>query len=158
MCSLDLLTEMCAIWASMPQFLGHFGPQSKAKFWTLVTFSNNFHCFHISMASYAHFRCVWNMGLIGPVLGPFWVHFGSQNESKFRSLVIFSKSVWLDRFTSVLLHMFIASTFRCVENMGPRGPIWGLQNTYKFGCLVIFSNIFHWFRISLDSHVNLSHF
>ena len=64
-------------------------------------------------------------------------------------------------FTTLLLHVFIASAFRCVENMGLRGPIFGplwAQNKQKFRSLIIFSKIFHWFRISLGIHVNLSYF
>ena len=53
-CALELLSEMCNIWASNAQFLGHFGPQSKKKFWCLITFSKNFHCFHNSFASHAY--------------------------------------------------------------------------------------------------------
>ena len=66
-------------------------------------------------------------------------------------------------FTTVLLHMLIRSTFRCVVNMhmGLRGPILGplwAPNKSKFRSLVIFSKIFHWLRISLGVHVNLGYF
>ena len=83
-------------------------------------------------------------------------HFGPQSKSNFWCLITFSKV-----FTTVLLHMLIASTFRCVENMGLICPMfWPLypQNKSKFLSLVIFSHIFQWFRISLIVNVNLRYF
>ena len=55
-CSLELLSQMCTIWASNAQFLGHFGPQRKSKFWCqfghfLKKFSlaSNQYCFTCSL-------------------------------------------------------------------------------------------------------------
>ena len=53
----------------------------------------------------------------------FWGHFGPPNKSKV-GLCLFSQNLFFG-FTSVLLHILIASTFRCVENMGLRSPILG---------------------------------
>ena len=85
-CSLELLSEMCTIWATKAQLLGHFGPQSESKLWTLVTFQDVFTSVLLHMLIASTFNGVWNMGLRDPILGPFW----APNKSKFRSLVIFS--------------------------------------------------------------------
>ena len=76
-CLLELLSEMCTIWASKAQFLGHFGPKIKSKLWTLVTFSKIFDYFHISINSHAHCkyfrRCVeygHQRSNFGAILGP----------------------------------------------------------------------------------------
>ena len=45
--SIELLLEVCWILASDSQFPGHFGPQSRTCFMSLVIFSNIFHWFHI---------------------------------------------------------------------------------------------------------------
>ena len=94
-----------------PKFWDHFGPPNESK----LKFSNillkSFLWIHINLALYAHwsyFRKCVQYGPKGPISGPFW--------SKLWCLVTFSKI--LTGFTSVLLHMRIASTFRCVENMG----------------------------------------
>ena len=59
------------------------------------------------------------MGLKGPIFGPYW----AQSKTNIWCSVTFSKS--FTGFTTVLLHMLIPSTFRCLENMGLRGPIFG---------------------------------
>ena len=81
---------MCTIWASKAQFLGHFGPESKTKFWTLVTFSKSFHWFHISIASHSHCKCfefigVWKWASEAQS----WGHFGPPNKSKFSFFCFF---------------------------------------------------------------------
>ena len=53
-CALELLSDMCKIWASKAQFLCNFGPKSKKNFWCLVIFSKSFHWFYNSIASHAH--------------------------------------------------------------------------------------------------------
>ena len=76
-CSEELLVEMWTTWTPKAQLLAYFGPQSKSKYWTLVTFSNSLHWFHISIASHVHWKnlqwCV-EYGLqrpnFGAILGP----------------------------------------------------------------------------------------
>ena len=50
-----MLSEMSTIWASKAQFVGYFGPQSKLKFWCLVTFSKSFH-FHSVKLHFSSFE------------------------------------------------------------------------------------------------------
>ena len=66
------------------------------------------------------FSGMWNMGFRAPILAPF---FGPQ-ISRNSGLWAFSQIVFTG-FTSVLLHMLIASAYRCVQNVGIRGPILG---------------------------------
>ena len=109
-----------------------FWTQNKSKFWILVTFSKSFNMFHIvlfHMLIASTFSDVRNMDLSEPILGPF----GAPKLVKFRSLVISSKQVF-PGFTTVLLHMLIASTLWCIENMDLTGrifrPLWA-QNKWK---------------------------
>ena len=122
-CSFELHSEMYAIWSPKTQFLGYFGHQSKSKFWTLVTFSKGFHWFHINITSTAHCkyfqRCLEN----GPQRAKFGAILGPQ-ISHISGLWSFSQNVFTG-FTSIFLHMVIASTFTCVENMGLSSPICG---------------------------------
>ena len=70
-CQLEQLTKTCTIWTSKAKFLGHFGPQSMLKFWTLVTFSKAFFGFTsvmLHMLIARAFSCVWNISL-GPNFG-----------------------------------------------------------------------------------------
>ena len=155
----------------------------------------------------ATFRDVYNMGLEGPIFGPFetpkvsqnyglwslsqnvftgsqqycftyslqvlsfmcgiwasevqfWGHFGCQDESRFRCLVIFSNSFFYWFHVSDA-HMLIASTIRCVENMGLRGPIFGPLWAPKLVKIPLFGNFlktFHWFHISIALHINFRYF
>ena len=50
---------MCWIWASEAQFGGHFGPQNKTWFRSLVILSNIFHSFHFLLLLHAYWRCVY---------------------------------------------------------------------------------------------------
>ena len=107
-CTLQVLLEVCGIWASGPNFEAVLDPKTSQ-----------------------------NCGL--------W----SFSQKVFNGL------------TSVLLHMLIARTFRCVEDIGLRGPLlghFGSQYKSKFRSLVIFSNIFLWFRIGLGLHVSFGDF
>ena len=122
---------MCTIWAPKAQFFGHFGPQSKSKFWSLVTFSKSFHLFHISIASHAHCkncqRCVKygpQRPNFGAILGPL--------INKNSGLWSLSQKVFTG-FTPIFLHMLIASTFKCVDNMGRIfGPLWTNSSLWSF--------------------------
>ena len=57
--------------------------------------------------------------------------------------------------------MLIEASFIDVYNMGLKGQIFGslwAQNKSKFRSLVIFSTRFHWFYISIASHVHCKYF
>ena len=98
----------------------NFGAPNRSKFWSLVIFSKSFHRFHISIVSYAHCkRCVeygTQMPNFVAILGP--------KISQHSGLWSFNQKVFTC-FTSVLLHILTASTFRGVENMGLKGSIFG---------------------------------
>ena len=74
-CSLELLSEMCTIWAPHVQVMGHLGPKISQN-WGLWSFSHKLFTgftwvlLHMLIAS--TFRCVENMGRRGPILGPLW--------------------------------------------------------------------------------------
>ena len=88
-------------------------------------------CFICSLELLSQMCIIWAFDF-----GPLWAQKVSENSG----LWSFSQKVFTG-FTSVLLYMLIASTFRCVENMGLRGPILGphwAQNNSKFRSLVIF--------------------
>ena len=97
-----------------PNIWAILDPKISQKSGLLSHSQNVFHWIHISVTSHAHCKyfqqCV---GLRGPILGP--------QTSQNSGLWSFSQK----NFTSTLLHMLIASTFRCVENMGRRGLIFG---------------------------------
>ena len=155
---------MCTIWDSR----GRFGPKRKSKFWPSVTFAGFTSILLPMLIVLLSLRGMWNMGLKRPkfllvseickyvpqmpIFGPFWTPKVSQNSGIWS---LYQKV--FNGFTSELLHMLIASTFKCVENMGLRGPIlgdFGSQNKSIFRSLVISSKIFHWFRISVRLHVS----
>ena len=118
----------------------------------------NFLWIHISPHLYAlsaTVRDVYNMGLKGPIFG----QLGPQISQNY-FLWSLSQNVFTG-FTSVLLYMFIASTFTDVWNKGIRGTIWGpfwSQNKSTLRSLEIFAIIFHWLHISLGLHVDLGYF
>ena len=93
----------------------------------------------------ATFRDVYNMchkHVKGSIFGAIW----DPKISKNSPLWSFSPKVSLS-FTLVLLHMFIASTFRCVENMASGAQFWvTLGPKYvkipTFGHCLIFSTGF----------------
>ena len=122
-CALELLSEMCEIWASKAQLLGHFGPQSKKNFSCLVTFSKSFHWFHNSIASHAHSKYFMRCGEYGPQRPNFWATLVPQ-ISKNSGLWSFSQK-FPTGCTSVLMYMSTWATFRGVFNIGPRGTISG---------------------------------
>ena len=108
---------------------GPFWTTSKSKLWTLITFSK------FSLVSY-RYCFTYSLRVLSVVCGiwasdaQFWGHFGPKTSQN-SGLWSFSQKVFTG-FTSVLLHMLIASTFRGVMNMGLRGPIlfcyFGLPN------------------------------
>ena len=113
-------------WVCKRNILGHFGPPNESKFRFSNILLKRLLRIHISLALSAHWsyfqRCVQN----GPQRPNFWAILGpkvsqicgvrSRSQKKFTG------------FTSALHHMLIASTFRCLENMGLRvlivGPLW----------------------------------
>ena len=159
MWSLELLPEMCTIWTSKAQFWGHFGPQCNSKFWTLVTFSKCFHWFHISIASHTHCKYFQQCVEYGPQMPNFEAILGPKvNQNS--GIWSFCRRVFTG-FTSVLLHMLIACTFRCVENMTHRCPILGPlkicknSDPWSFSQKVCtgFASVF-----CISLHVNLGYF
>ena len=120
--ALELLLEMCKIWASKAQFLGHFGPQSKKHFWCLVTFSklslvSQQYCFTCS------FQILLDVWRIWASEAQFLGHFGPPNKSS-SGLWSFSK-IFRTGCASVLVYMSIWATFRGVLNIGLRDPMSG---------------------------------
>ena len=156
-CALEILSEMCKIWASKAQFLGHFGPQSKKTFWCLVTFSKSFHWFHNSIASHAHSKYYKMCGEYGPQRTNFWATLGPQTSQN-SDLWSFSQK-FPTGFASVLQCMSIWATFRGVLNIGPRAPISGSFWAPKYIIIqVILSIIFQWFHIILVLHAYWGYF
>ena len=109
-----------------------------------------YHWTHTSLASYVHWsyfqRCV-QYGPQRPNCWPFLDPKVSQNPG----LWSLSQKVSTG-FTTVLLHVLIASIFSGVWNKGPTGKIMGPfwpPNELKLRWLVIFSKSFHWFLISM---------
>ena len=142
---------MCTLWASKAQFFdpkvsknpeifGHF----------LKFFFTGFPSVLLHILISSTFSGVWHMGIRGPILGSFWVPKISHNSG----LWSFAQKVFTG-FTSVLLDMFIASTFRCVENMGFRGPqinkissLWSFskKNSTGFASVLAYISIWATFR------------
>ena len=152
--SLELLSEMCTT-----QFLGHFGPQSKSKFWTLVTFSKSFHWFYISIAAHAHCEYFQLYMKYGPQRPNFGAIFGTQ-ISKNSSLWSFSQKSFHWFRISLGLHVNLSYFSRYVEyRLG--GQISGSISSPKYNMIHVFShflNIFHWFHILLVLHAYWLHF
>ena len=99
------------------QFLGHFEPKvSKNSGHVLKKFSliSHQYCLICSLQVLSAVCGIWALEV------QFWGHLGLQ-KSQNSGLWSFSQNV-LTSLTSVSLHMFIASTFRCMVNMGLRGP------------------------------------
>ena len=104
-------------------FSGRFGLPKESNLSFSVILSTIFLWIHISLALYAHWsyfqRCVQH----GPQRPNFWAILDNK-VSKNSGLWSLYQKVFTD-FTSVLLHMLIASTFSIVWNMGLWGPILG---------------------------------
>ena len=94
-----------------PKFLGHFGPPNESNFRFSTTLLKRFLWIHFSLALHAHWRCVQYGPNFWAILNP------KVNQNS--GLWSLSQKVFIG-FTSVLLHMLIASTFK---QMGLRGPI-----------------------------------
>ena len=106
------------------KFLCHFSASQWVKMQVFEYFVKKFlldshqSCF----ICYAYYS---QMGTISASKAQFLGHFGPQvHVSKNCSVWWLSQNVFTG-FTSVLLHMLIASTLRCVENMGPLVPFLG---------------------------------
>ena len=99
----------------MLKFLGHFGPPSESKFRVSNILLKSFLWIHINRALYANWSYFQRCVQYGPQRPNFWAILGhkvSQNSG------VWSLSrEFFTGFTSVLLHMPIASAFRCVENI-----------------------------------------
>ena len=98
------------------KFLGNFGPPNESKFRFLNILLKSFLWIHINFALYAH--CVQ----YGPQKPNLWAILGpkvSQNSGVWSFLEKFS----LVSHQYCFICMLIGSAFRCVKNMGFRGPI-----------------------------------
>ena len=111
-CSLELALLMCRIWASKAQFLGHFGPQNRSKFRSLLIFSKIFHKFHFIITSYAYWNLYKRCVQYGPQRPKFWATLGL-SIGQYSGLWSFPDK-FSTGFISVLLHMLIATNFRGV--------------------------------------------
>ena len=122
--SLQVLLEVCGMWGSEAQIFGPFW----ASKWIKIQF-----CFHYFVKKFpldsnqSCFTCslelLYEMCIIWASKAHFLAILGPK-VSKNSGLWSLSQKVFYG-FMSVLPHMLIASTFRCVENMGLRGPIFG---------------------------------
>ena len=110
----------CVKEAPEAQILGHFGPPNESKFRFSNILLKSLVWIHISLDLYAHWSYFMRCVKYGP---NFWVIL-SPKVRKISVVWTLSQNLFTG-FTTVLLHMLIPSTFRCVENMGPRGPILG---------------------------------
>ena len=121
--SLELLFYVCKRGAPEAQILGHFGPPNESK----LRFSNillkSLLWIHTSLALYAHWSYFQRCVKYEPQRTNFWAILGSKVR-KISGVWSLSQKVFTG-FTTVLPHILIPSTFRCVENMGLRGPIFG---------------------------------
>ena len=126
------------------QFLGHFGTQRKAKFWSLGTFSKCFHRLHILIAS--SFRGVWNMG---PRDANFCAILGLEMNKNSGFFFQICEKV-SNGFTSVLHYMFIGDTLRDVYNVGLKAPIFGPFWHPKYFKILVFDHFLK--KFSLVSH------
>ena len=127
-CSLQVLLDMCGIWALSR------GPNSAFRLFcqkVSFEFTSVMLYMHIGTSELLSEMCIiWAQSQspnLWAILGP-----------KAKSCGLWSLSQKLfNGFTSVLLHMLIASTFICVENMGLRSPIFGPKNKSKLQSLAI---------------------
>ena len=105
---------MCEKWPLLTKLSGRFGPRN---FWAILglqmsqTSGFRLLWIHFSLALHAHWRCVQYGPNFWAILNP------KVNQNS--GLWSLSQKVFIG-FTSVLLHMLIASTFK---QMGLRGPI-----------------------------------
>ena len=115
---------MCKREAPEAQILGHFGPPNESKFRFSNILLKRLVWIHISLALYAHWSYFQRCVKYGPQRPNFWTILGPKVR-KFSGVWSLSQKVFTG-FTTVLLHMLIPGTFRCVENMGLRGPIFSV--------------------------------
>ena len=151
---------MCKNRPQRPNFFYHIGPPNKSKWMFSTNLLKSFLWIHTNLALYAHLNYLQRCVHYRPLRPNFLVILGSQ-ISKNSGIWSLSQEA-LTSCTSVLLHMFIVSTFRRVWYMGLRDPILGAffwpQIKSKFRSLVIFSISFHWFHISIASHAHCEYF
>ena len=118
---------------------GHFWPSNESKFRFSNILLKSLVWIHISLPLSAHWSYFQRCVKYGPQRPNFWAILGPKVR-KISGVWSLSQKVFTG-FTTVLLHMLIPSTFRCVENMGLRGPIFGPLWTPKYqnSCLLSFS-------------------
>ena len=98
-----------------PKFFGPFWASRWVKIEVFEYFVKSVLWIHINLALYAHWRNYQSFVQYGPQRPNFWAILGLKVSK--------NSSVWslsLDVFTgliSVLLHMLITSSFRCVKNL-----------------------------------------
>ena len=114
---------MCKRDAPEAQILVHFGPPNESKFRFMNILLKRLVWIHISLALYAHWGYFQRCVKYGPQRPNFWAILGPKVR-KISGVWSLSQKVFTG-FTTVLLNMLILSAFRCVENMGLRGPIFG---------------------------------
>ena len=138
--SLQVLWEVCGMWASEAQiFWAILGLEMNQNLgllfcyffslWLSLMFSkvsSGFTSILLYMSIRTTFRDVYNMGFKGTV----FVAILDPKVSKNAGLWSLSQKVFTG-FTSALLHVLIASTFRRVENIGPGGPVLGPLRAQK---------------------------
>ena len=103
----------------------NFWPPSESKIQDFDYFVQvkRFPWIHISLTLYAHWSYFQRFVQYGPQRPNFWTIL-DPTVCKNTGLSSLSQKVFTS-FTSVLLHMLIASTFRCVENHGlQRSNFW----------------------------------
>ena len=118
--------------------MGHFGPSYESK----LRFSNillkSLVWIHISLTLYAHWSYFQRCVEYGPQRPNFWAILGPKVR-KISGVWSLPQKVFTG-FTTVLLHMLIPSTFRCVENMGLRGLIFGPLWATKYVKIPVFGH------------------
>ena len=120
-CEFELLLKVCWILASEAQFRGHFGPQTREQFRSLVIFSNIFHWFHIILALHAY-------------LGYFYVHFNDvpQGPTIFLGVELWLQWILLGHQTFCFLVSIINTPFGGKKNKA-------LKSSSKFCCFRLLS-------------------
>ena len=111
---------MCTIWASKVQFMGLFGPKVRQNYgvWSLSKkVFTGFSSVLLHMLIASTFRCVENLGLRGPIVGPLW----APKQVKIPVCGDFLKFFPLVSHQS-FLNQSIWTSFKGVLKIGLRGP------------------------------------
>ena len=128
-CFIHLKLDLQAHWSYFCRCLKrgarcpNFWPPNESKFRFSNILLKRLVWTHISLALYAHWGYFQRCVKYGPQGPNFWAILGPKVR-KISGVWSLSQKVFTG-FTTVLLHMLIPSTFRCMENMGLRGPILG---------------------------------